>query len=349
MCFPRFPLSYRRLSGFNGQYCSTFSSIRNYALDTRHYNNKFVSYNNSLLQKTYRKRVTPSIWKPVLFTLIASGSSFAIATNISAEKIKARRKNMYHFYNDNDQNAGDIVTYREPWVKGIFHRLIQKIEDSKFYKSLHGDWTYMTKRWNSLSDSTKTTAILIGINTIIFGMWQIHPLRAVMNNYFVHNPLSGRSFTLLTSMFSHEAFWHYSFNMLALYSFGDLVYRIFGKEQFLAFYLSSGMVASCISHIVSLSFKRYNILPSLGASGAIFACVAACAIQYPDSSVYLIFLPFFPIKISYALPAIMAFDLWGIVSGMTMFDHFAHLAGTMFGLIYTKFGQESYWKAVKQI
>ncbi|RIA96214.1 hypothetical protein C1645_688061 [Glomus cerebriforme] len=208
----------------------------------------------------------------------------------------------------------------------------------------------MTKRWNSLNDSTKTIAVLIGINTIIFGMWQILPLRVVMNKYFVHNPLSGRSFTLLTSVFSHEAFWHYSFNMLALYSFGDLVYRAFGREQFLAFYLSSGMFASCISHIASLSFKRYGaIMPSLGASGAIFACMATCAITYPDASVYLIFMPFFPIKISYALPALIAFDLFGIISKMTIFDHFAHLAGTMFGLIYTKFGQEPYWKAVRQI
>jgi rhomboid-like protein len=234
---------------------------------------------------------------------------------------------MYHFYNDNGQSAGDIVTYREPWIKGIFHRLIHKIEDSQLY----GISKRLIKRWNSLNDSTKTIAVLIGINTIIFGMWKIPTLRIVMNKYFVHNPLSGRSFTLLTSVFSHEAFWHYSFNMLALYSFGDLVYRIFGREQFLAFYLSSGMIASCISHVVSLSFKRYQtIMPSLGASGAIFACFAACAIQYPDASVYLIFLPFFPIKISYALPAMMVFDLWGIISGMTMFDHFVSILNIEF-------------------
>ncbi|CAG8547167.1 2127_t:CDS:2 [Funneliformis caledonium] len=301
---------------------STFPSIRNYALDTRHYNNKLESYKSSLLQRTYRKRVTPSIWKPVLFAIIASGSTFTIATHISAEKIQARRRNMYHFYNNNDPNAGDMVTYREPWIKGIFHRSIQKIENSQLFRDLHRNWAFMIKRWNSLSDSTKTVAFLIGINTIIFGMWQIPPLRIIMNRYFVHNPLSGRSFTLLTSVFSHEAFWHYGFNMLALYSFGDLIYRIFGKEQFLAFYLSSGMIASCMSHVFSLSFKGYqNIMPSLGASGAIFACLSACAIQYPDASVYLIFLPFFPIKISYALPTIMAFDLWGIFSGMTMFDH----------------------------
>jgi rhomboid-like protein len=322
-----FPLSYRGLSRFyvNSQrnfQRSVFFSVRNYALDTRHYNNKLVSYNNSF-QKTYRKRVTPSILKPVLFTLIASGSTFAFASNVSAEKIKSRHKNMYHFYNDSDQNAGDIVTYREPWIKGIFHRLIQKTEDSQLYLSLRRNWTYVTNRWNSLNDSTKTIAILMGINTIIFGMWKIPPLRVVMYEYFVHNPLSGRSFTLLTSVFSHEAFWHYSCNMVALYSFGDLVYRVFGREQFLAFYLSSGMVASCVSHVVSLSFKPYKtIRPSLGASGAIFACVAACAMKYPDVSVYLLFLPFFSIKIGYALPALMAFDLWGIISGMTMFDHF---------------------------
>src|SRR6266480_7666823 len=157
-----FPLSYRGFSSFYSSsqrkfQRSAFFSVRNYALDTRHYNNKLVSYKNSF-QKTYQKRVTPSIWKPVLFTLIASGSTFALAINNSAEKIKARHKNMYHFYNDNDQNAGDIVTYREPWIKGIFHRLIQKIEDSQLYLSLHRNWTYVTNRWNSLNDSTKTIA-----------------------------------------------------------------------------------------------------------------------------------------------------------------------------------------------
>src|SRR4051794_14601304 len=141
--FLHFPLSYRGFSSlyFNSQrnfQRSAFFSLRNYALVTRHYNNKLAFYNNSF-QKTYRKRVTPSIWKPVLFTLLASGSAFALAINNSAEKIKARHKNMYHFYNDNDQNVGDIVTYREPWIKGIFHRLIQKIENSQLYLSLHGN------------------------------------------------------------------------------------------------------------------------------------------------------------------------------------------------------------------
>src|SRR6266542_1727144 len=230
-------LSYHSSSNFyfkiqQNVHRSASLSIRNYGIDTRHYNNKLTSYKNSLFQRTYRKRVTPSIWKHVLYTLIASGSTFAIATNISAEKVKARRRNMYHFYNDNnDPSAGDIVIYREPWIKGIFHRSIQKIEDSQLYRNLRRNWEFMIKRWNSLSDSTKTIAVLIGINTFIFGMWQIPHLKPVMNRYFVHNPLSGRSFTLLTSVFSHEAFWHYSFNMLALYSFGDLVYRIFGKEQ----------------------------------------------------------------------------------------------------------------------
>ncbi|CAG8688141.1 3784_t:CDS:1, partial [Scutellospora calospora] len=259
----------------------------------------------------------PTIVKPILYTCFTSGTTFTVALTYSEYKRRISSKDIIEPYNSKETST---IT---KWVKRVFNQQIKKLRDWNVYIEIERNIALITKRWISLNDCNKTLAVLIGINSIIFGMWQLAPLQPLMEKFFVHNPLSGRMFTLLTSVFSHKAVWHLGFNMFALWSFGEVVYRMFGKEQFLAFYLSSGVISSCASHVLSLMFKNWkNIKGSLGASGAIFSCLSACAIEYPEASVYLIFLPFFPIKIGYVLPVLMAFDLYGIISGMGMFDHF---------------------------
>ncbi|KAI8579594.1 hypothetical protein K450DRAFT_164948, partial [Umbelopsis ramanniana AG] len=200
------------------------------------------------------------------------------------------------------------------------------------------------QKWESWKESEKTIAAIIAINTVVFAAWQIPILRPFMRRYFVHDPLSGRSITLLTSCFSHQEFWHFGLNMMALWSFGGLVHDYLGREQFLAFYLTTGMAASAVSHVFGLSMRRVRpVLPSLGASGAIYGCLSATAMLYPDASVYVVFLPFLPIKIGYALPALMGLDLAGILLRWRTFDHFAHLTGAMMGLGYIKYGPTNIW------
>ncbi|CAG8780759.1 23373_t:CDS:1, partial [Dentiscutata erythropus] len=264
----------------------------------------------SLPNRTYIPRVRlynrPSIVKPILFACFTSGTAYAVALTYSEYKRRASsNRTLIEQYNREETSV------IPSWVKRVFSQQLRKLQDWNVYIEIERNIALITKRWRSLNDSDKTLLVLIGINAIVFGMWQLAPLQRLMEKRFVHHPLSGRMFTLLTSVFSHKAAWHFGFNMFALWSFGGVVYRIFGKEQFLAFYISSGVTSSCISHIFSLMFKDWkNIIGSLGASGAIFSCLGACAIKYPDASVYLIFLPFFPIKIGYALPALMAFDLY---------------------------------------
>nr|CAG8512339.1 7358_t:CDS:2 [Entrophospora candida]CAG8628678.1 1761_t:CDS:2 [Entrophospora candida] len=264
------------------------------------------------------------------------GGIFSTAIVQTEHKRNIYRYNMNPFKDKfgNDNAGGDVIIFREGWIKGIFGRQLQRIQDLEIYKELHKNFRYLkNKWWNNWSEADKTIAVLIGINTLVFLMWQIPTLRPFMTQNFLHNPLSGRSYTLLTSTFSHLEIWHLALNMFALYSFGDLTHRMVGgREQFLALYLSSGLFSSCASHVITLMTKApLAILPTLGASGAIFACVSVCAIKKPDLSVVLIFLPIFPIKLGYAFPAMLAFDVYGIVSGMTIFDHYAHLAGALFG------------------
>ena len=71
------------------------------------------------------------------------------------------------------------------------------------------------------SDGRKAAYKIIAINSVIWFLWQIPRLKPFMGRNFTHNPLSGRSTTLLTSVFSHESFLHLVFNSIALASFGS--------------------------------------------------------------------------------------------------------------------------------
>ncbi|GAW05251.1 Presenilins-associated rhomboid-like mitochondrial [Lentinula edodes] len=59
------------------------------------------------------------------------------------------------------------------------------------------------------------------LNTGIWLMWQFQRLQPMMNRAFVHQPLSGLTYTLLSSTFSHSSLLHLAFNCLALEGFGS--------------------------------------------------------------------------------------------------------------------------------
>jgi rhomboid-like protein len=65
---------------------------------------------------------------------------------------------------------------------------------------------------------------------------------------------------------------HLTFNMIALYSVSNSLEKILGAEQFLAFYLSSGFLSCYFVNNINILTKR--VVPTLGASGAILACVS---------------------------------------------------------------------------
>ncbi|KAI7902755.1 uncharacterized protein BX663DRAFT_434974 [Cokeromyces recurvatus] len=154
------------------------------------------------------------------------------------------------------------------------------------------------KKLASLSEAEKTIAGLIAINTVVFGCWQIPRLIPFMSKWFLHLPGSRHNITLLTSCFSHQQFLHFALNMVGLWSFGRVVHDSFGREQFIAMYLGMGIGANIFSHCLSLVMRNSRpLLPSLGASGAIYGLVAATAVMHPNSSISLVFLPMIPIKL----------------------------------------------------
>ena len=82
--------------------------------------------------------------------------------------------------------------------------------------------------------------------------------------------------------------------------------------------------------------------PAVGASGAIYGILVAFGMLFPNSELFLIFLPI-PIKAKYFIPVLIGLDLFSGVTGFSIFGdgiaHFAHVGGALFGFIMMW-----YWK-----
>lgn len=58
-----------------------------------------------------------------------------------------------------------------------------------------------------------------------------------------------------------------------------------------------------------------EILPSLGASGAVYAAVTLSALAFPDAEVRLLFPPFFPVPIIQGVGGLVLLDVVGAIRG----------------------------------
>ena len=58
-----------------------------------------------------------------------------------------------------------------------------------------------------------------------------------------------------------------------------------------------------------------SILPSLGASGAIYSCVIITALGFPEAQVSLFIPPTYPIPIQWGVGGLLALDITGVLRG----------------------------------
>lgn len=180
---------------------------------------------------------------------------------------------------------------------------------------------------------------------------------------------------VITYMFMHGNLPHIFFNMFALFMFGPVLEQIFGSKRFLQFYLITGLGALALQIAVqavevysvagtffasdwlhfdmlkgmvygnhpSLSNEGFNKLvsiyntPMVGASGAIYGLLIAFGFLFPNTALYLIFIPV-PVKAKYFIPILIVLELFLGVSRVagTSVAHFAHVGGALFGYILIK-------------
>lgn len=177
-------------------------------------------------------------------------------------------------------------------------------------------------------------------------LFALHDVRSV---YF-------KPHQLVTHLFMHGGISHIFFNMFALWMFGQTLESRFGSKRFLIFYLISGLGAALL-HLAVLYFELQPVwdafqtfpaeqqaelltnplfklnIPTVGASGAVFGCLAAFGYLFPNTMIYVYFL--LPIKAKWFVLIYAGLELWMGVrnSAGDNVAHFAHLGGALAGFI----------------
>ena len=134
-----------------------------------------------------------------------------------------------------------------------------------------------------------------------------------------------------TYLFLHADFWHLFFNMFALWMFGTELENRWGRRAFIRYFFVTGIGAGIISVLASPG----SVIPTIGASGAIYGILLAYGMMFPERYVYIYFL--FPVKVKYFVGVLGAITFFMTLSaqGSTV-AHIAHLGGMLVGLIYLK-------------
>lgn len=211
--------------------------------------------------------------------------------------------------------------------------------------------------FGSLSESVVIKNIII-VNALVFVAVFFTPLSSFYNYlamYYIDSPYFG-FWQLLTHMFMHGGIWHLVLNMYGLFLFGTILEKVWGQQKMLFFYFATGFGAAFLYLLVEgLKYKfdlgtffpftaGHNIrsIPVVGASGAVFGVLIAFALLFPNTELYLLFIPF-PVKAKYLIGGYVAYELFrGLqFNDSSQIAHFAHLGGALFGFIIVKFWQRN--------
>jgi membrane associated rhomboid family serine protease len=136
----------------------------------------------------------------------------------------------------------------------------------------------------------------------------------------------------VTYMFVHSGFWHIFLNMLCLYMFGVQLERRMGSSEFLLLYFISGIGAGLFTLFFNAATGQ-GAVPTVGASGAIYALLLAFAAFFPDTRIFVFGI--IPMRAPVAVAAFAGIEIvsqfFNIRSAVA---HLTHLAGLFFAWLY---------------
>lgn len=153
-------------------------------------------------------------------------------------------------------------------------------------------------------------------------------------NFNALHPVGGPGFNVLqfvTYMFMHGGWWHLFFNMWSLMIFGCAVEQTLGTKRFWFYYLLCGVGSALVNQVIS----QLGVIPPaqlVGASGAIYGVMAAAAYFFPNSTLFIIPIPF-PIKLKYLVGFYTVAEMYLGITSIDGVAHFAHLGGIFVGAL----------------
>ncbi|MCK5692326.1 MAG: rhomboid family intramembrane serine protease, partial [Bacteroidales bacterium] len=205
-------------------------------------------------------------------------------------------------------------------------------------------------------------------------------LNGVLGMFYFQSPFF-KPWQIVTHMFMHGGLGHIFFNMYALWIFGKTLESVWGSKRFLIYYLATGLGAAFFHQLVNYiqfapeiaalkgaysvdrinyallteilqpgnqfyQFGRELMRPTVGASGAVYGVLLAFGMLFPNTPLYIMFIPI-PIKAKWLVIGFGALELFlGITQSGGSIAHFAHLGGMIFGFFliryWNKFTQNFY-------
>ena len=182
----------------------------------------------------------------------------------------------------------------------------------------------------------QTVKNLLIVNVVVFVIQAFSGYRIVYYLGLVPKLVWGHLFfwQWFTYMFLHGGIWHIALNMYVLWMFGSEIERMWGSRAFLNYYLITGVGAGIFYSLVQFNSQ----VPTIGASGAIYAILVAFAVLFPHRQIALIFPPI----VMQARTMVLIFlgiELFnGITGSQDGIAHVAHLGGALVGYLYMKRG-----------
>ncbi|MCE9565922.1 MAG: rhomboid family intramembrane serine protease [Planctomycetes bacterium] len=207
------------------------------------------------------------------------------------------------------------------------------IQDRDYYR----EGSSFLDAWNRQGVTVWLIAITCGV---FFGQCITgHPMMSPLVGIGRYDPQlvqDGEFWRLFTPMFLHASLWHLFWNMLALYFVGTRLEDVYGRSEFVAFYLCAGIFAQVFSFLAWSSGLMLGN-PSIGASGAVSAAMVVYAFHYPHQKLYLYFL--IPVPVWLLVIVYLCSDMLGAFGAINgPIAYFVHLGGAFFGAFYYQLG-----------
>jgi membrane associated rhomboid family serine protease len=142
---------------------------------------------------------------------------------------------------------------------------------------------------------------------------------------------SGEQIRMISSGFLHIDIGHLGFNMLSLYFFAPVVYRILNNFSFVLIYFASLIFGSLLTMIFHKNEYNYS---AVGASGAVMGIIYSAILLDPSLDIYFFFIPI-PIPGYIFGIGYLLYSIYGMKAKSDNIGHTAHFGGAIGGYLFT--------------
>jgi membrane associated rhomboid family serine protease len=149
--------------------------------------------------------------------------------------------------------------------------------------------------------------------------------------WFALWPVDSPHFALwqvLSYAFLHSGVTHLFFNMFGLWMFGSELEHLWGPRRYLQFLLAGVLTAAAAQLVIT--YLSGSPVPTVGASGGLFALLLAFGMLFPNRTIMPLFPPI-PMKAKTFVLVFGGLELLLGLSGASGVAHFAHLGGMLGG------------------